>query len=890
VQQTNNAAGAAPAADKQPAPPTGIAKIVPLHDGLNATDVAAALQNKISGVTSLVPLGPSVLLYTIDPTKATGLPPTPAPKKGKSDPGAAANAVEAELLYVLHNLPSETMQTDVLPLPNGYLGACSVITMIGHQVPHVASLAALSDTRILAGFAGSDEDISVAKSKLKNLVMKLAVSSMPPGPHVQSVTMRLYYDRNAASVASAVGAAFSQLKVAPVSMNPANTYTDMIVLADPTGGASGETLSQARRMIAQLDEPRAQVVVNAWSLQVASDKQENTSKLVPEARRLAGAYNDALDAAVMRGWNYLNHPGPDLHDGKQIDYDPVFSGYLCRSFTYLTANVNDADANDARADGALGPKTWATERCPIQDSRFKDSDRLLYALGYDTLFGSEAPDLIQMMIRVMATTNPGAAIEATLNQMEGGDKLQEQSLNHPGIHLGVNDSCQNEDKVFYESQRKLIRPSNPQIDEEGFYGNIEQQSAPPYVGFACTRAELARTTSSSDGAVYTSSAVGQFRAAVADYLFQNKMKAEYANDFQPFLYPQSAATLDAVLTPIVDAFNEDLEALQQNLQSQLTEGVPQDKHLSYTSNGLISVKVVSGNQAVAQTQSLNYFPQNPTMKLEDFAAQLVAGANAATAALNANSKATQSTPEVPFLGGTLPTIIPAIAAFSAAQPQQVTAKVGSGLSLSVTPYTLSSARGAELSVNVTYNENAAATISSDATKSQANDDLNSRVSEHEVSTLVRMDSLKFFEVSTMQSVIARQRERYKLIDPIVELPILDGLAFGARRKPEVIYNQSIIFMEASIMPTAADLGQGLVYHPDTVEEMPAKKLVEARSRENFGTWAGVEDNALDAIMNYHRHMVAYFAGEYIDSSGFVHSPAFISLSQSLSPETYASAP
>jgi hypothetical protein len=70
---------------------------------------------------------------------------------------------------------------------------------------------------------------------------------------------------------------------------------------------------------------------------------------------------------------------------------------------------------------------------------------------------------------------------------------------------------------------------------------------------------------------------------------------------------------------------------------------------------------------MVQTQSLNYFPQNPTIKLEDFAKALAAGET--------------STSTVPLLGGTLSSVVSAIGAYSAAKPAQVTAKVGSGLAL-----------------------------------------------------------------------------------------------------------------------------------------------------------------------------------------------------------------
>jgi hypothetical protein len=277
------------------------------------------------------------------------------------------------------------------------------------------------------------------------------------------------------------------------------------------------------------------------------------------------------------------------------------------------------------------------------------------------------------------------------------------------------------------------------------------------------------------------------------------------------------------------------------------------------------------------------------MKLEDFAAQLVAiaggksggGGGGGGAAGSTGSGTAGAAPAgtgggspTQLLGGTLSTIIPAIAAYAAAQPQQVTAKVGSGLSLTVTPYALSSDSGAELNVNVTYNENAAATISADATQAQANDDLNSRVSEHEVQTLVRMDALKFFEISTMQSIIARQKAPYKLIDPIVELPLLDGLGVfpNWRRKPEVIHNQSVIFLQATILPTAADLGNSIRVQYDRV---PVAHCVsgstciykEARKAEELGAGPESDRNELTRIMEYHRQMVRFFSGQYPGSDG-----------------------
>jgi hypothetical protein len=107
---------------------------------------------------------------------------------------------------------------------------------------------------------------------------------------------------------------------------------------------------------------------------------------------------------------------------------------------------------------------------------------------------------------------------------------------------------------------------------------------------------------------------------------------------------------------------------------------------------------------------------------------------------------------------------------------------------------------------------------------------------HEVNTLVRMDALKFFEVSTLQSVVARQKAPYKLFDPVIELPIFDGLGVfpNWRRKPDVIYNQSIIFLQAAIMPTAADLGNSVRLQYDRGRSCGSSHIVkEARKASDL---------------------------------------------------------
>jgi hypothetical protein len=855
------------------------------NNKVSSFDVATALSGKISGVT-LVPVGPLSLFYTIDATKIGS-----QTSAGQTD----TDGVLSDLEDIINKLPPVSETLEIIKLPDGFGHACDIVTAIGHQIPNVVSMSVIDDSRILAGIAdiaGEPNSVAQTADSLRKLANRLAVSSAPPSPKVTSVLTQLFYNRDAQSVATAITQSFSQLKVSPVISSASSSYADSLILADPTGSAgdnSSGPLNQARRMIALIDQPRPQITVNAWSLQVSSENQKKMRQLVPEARRFAAGYNDALERSILRAWTYLNK---QVANGDGSYLDRTFAEYLCAIAEYPGVEGNN---------GAFQPISMG--KCPSDPNA-----HLAYSLGYTDIFDRESPNLVQLMLLMMATNNPGQEAQNTLNEMEdvnahdcprkgevseAADSGESSYCAQPFPRL---DSCQEADTYLYDLQVKIrdknYKPnldvvasddgSKDKSDSDATFDKLHTRQPPLYGAFECTRDRLSILLSppSDPSDPPIPSYVGLFRAAVADFLFQNKMKAEYPNDFAPYLYPASAAKLDSALTPIIEAFNEDMQAMQQYLQNQLTNGIPKDKSLAYTSNGLITVSVLSGSQASVQTQSLNYFPQNPTMTLENFAAQLAAAAGG-----NSQTGLAAQAP-VPMLAGTLSSVVNAVAAYKAAEPAQVTAKVGSGLSMTVTPYALSSDSGAELNVNVTYNENGAATLSANSTQAQTGDDLNSRVSEHEVSTLVRMDALKFFEISTMQSVIAREKAPYKLIDPIIELPLLDGLGVfpNWRRKPDAIYNQSVIFLQASILPTAADLGNGIRMQYDRLFEpcsgaTPCHSAYkEARAESDFGgdsircncddddKLQGSPESQADhrselaRIMEYHRMMIRYFSG------------------------------
>lgn len=82
-----------------------------------------------------------------------------------------------------------------------------------------------------------------------------------------------------------------------------------------------------------------------------------------------------------------------------------------------------------------------------------------------------------------------------------------------------------------------------------------------------------------------------------------------------------------------------------------------------------------------------------------------------------------------------------------------------------------------------------------------------------MTTNVRVDSLKLFEISTFSARLSRGRDPYPLIPPFVKLPYIPPLV-SWRLGPSSAFHQSFAIVSATILPTAADLLNGLRFSLD----------------------------------------------------------------------------
>lgn len=327
------------------------------------------------------------------------------------------------------------------------------------------------------------------------------------------------------------------------------------------------------------------------------------------------------------------------------------------------------------------------------------------------------------------------------------------------------------------------------------------------IGFECFRDRLSIILTGGDHIP-----LARLRAAMADYLFQYKFSHEYFHDLDSYDYAKSAQRLDTELDPLLDAFNHDLLLYLRKIQTKLP--CPRDESKSkceepkgYAESGIVTLRTIGGTDSSVSTQTQSSFKTTPAPLVQDFLNQLENVPSALPGVIGKNLAANPADALVAFLN----------------TGKSSTVTLGHDLNLTVSPYTLPGASSAELKITVeSKDEGSPQQISPDG--KTKNDDAD-RVAVHSVTTNVRVDSLKLFEISTLSAVLSRWRDPIPLfppfpyVKPFLRIPL----------KPSRAYHQSFAIVSATILPTAADLLNTLRFsgdHAYSIKDEDRKKLVD----------------------------------------------------------------
>src|SRR6202044_1616612 len=114
---------------------------------------------------------------------------------------------------------------------------------------------------------------------------------------------------------------------------------------------------------------------------------------------------------------------------------------------------------------------------------------------------------------------------------------------------------------------------------------------------------------------------------------------------------------------------------------------------------------------------------------------------------------------------------------AALQSYQTTkAQIGRSLSVHVQPRSLAGASAAEMDVTFNADESAPPSYWSNPPANNTTGPDLSRTSQHDVTTHVRVDSLKLFQISSMTAILRAGRTKLPLLPPFVEIPYIGTLA------------------------------------------------------------------------------------------------------------------
>jgi hypothetical protein len=657
----------------------------------------------------------------------------------------------------------------------------------------------------------------------------------------------------------------------PIAMQPVN---DTLVYSNDDGSDKG--FFERNRLMAVLDLPRPEILMNIWSLQVSTRDPKIASLEAESAGELVSHNNESLENSIEQGWQFLSQ----RMAGNARFFEPKFYSYVTQKFAetqsyvdaadlYLPADAVAIDTAD-RNIGEATRKRWGW--CPPYQ----------YCLGFIHAFEPIRPTLTNILLTIMAASQSKDIADETIEAMQCAGTFDAASractpprnstppcAKHPEspdscvdtTALGRFGKCVDKARTLLNTLRLQSAVGDCELDDRiSLLDQIslqEQGKAGSQQGNAlrlsCFKEQADQSFGSSSGTnVYAVTRVGLLRAAVADFLFNYKWATQYPHDFIPYDLTQSAQELNAEFNPLVLAFNRDVKAFTQNLETEL-----QCKHDAYhpsaldplawfrkgdetfLNDGMISVRGISGVESIVDTVTQSFFDATKPPSLTDLVKSVSDAENNVPGVLKTNLSANEA---AVLLG-----------ALNSVQPAQ--AKIGRELKLDIIPHALAGASSAELEVKLTADESANPTLFK---ADKRTEDTLSRVAKHDTNTRVRVESIKLFDVSAFSAMLQRPRSKFPIVPPFFEVPYF-GSFIGWPLPGAKVYHRSTAIVSAIIVPTAADLAFGIEFSADRVCDAthnPNQPLhcEHAHSPYDFGSLS---------LRNFHKAIVQCFASDGI---------------------------
>jgi hypothetical protein len=722
------------------------------------------------------------------------------------------------------------------------------------------------DSANTSGFAAPSVSVSVASGGTSPNANKTTPDSGPDSSDStdQSKPANTDTTGSASKMTDAAPGASDKTKGKTASTPPKppaiQAFNDTLIYSNDDGSDRG--IFERNRLMAVLDLPRPEVLMNIWSLQASSKNYKIVTSETEAARDLVANHNDLLQRAIDKGWGSLSR-----QMGDPTFFDTLFYRYVTQKFGETEYQIEPRSSQSvAELFPAEGRKTNNEENLrhagtleqtiDSNRTRWGWCDTTQYCLGFSHALEPLRPTFTNLLIGVVAAKKPLSTAEQMIRDMETATSSQTNCTPQPPGQEPCQDrgavtrfracmskvdkqlhtfsqqsnSCEVRDRINLSEQ--IIAGQDESLRLTCFKEQAQESFGP--------EEPQQRFQSALGKADYATTRVGLLRAAIADFLFNYKWATQYPHDFIPYDLTQSAQELNAQFNPLVLAFNRDVSAFTENLQAELqckyeanisgqeSKGWFSGGDKTFINDGILSVRGISGVESLVDTVTQSFFEATNPPSLTDLAKSVSDAEKNTPGVLKANLTADEAS----VLLGALNSVQPA------------TAKIGRELKLDITPHSLAGASSAELEVKLTAQETANPTR---FTADKSADDTLSRVAKHDVSTRVRVESLKLFEISAFSAMLQRPRSKFPIVLPFVEVPYF-GSFVGWPLSGAKVYHRSTAVISAIIVPTATDLAFGIDFGADRV--CGEEGCRRAKSPDDFGNMP---------LRNFHKAMIECFA-------------------------------
>jgi hypothetical protein len=301
--------------------------------------------------------------------------------------------------------------------------------------------------------------------------------------------------------------------------------------------------------------------------------------------------------------------------------------------------------------------------------------------------------------------------------------------------------------------------------------------------------------------------------AVLDFSLQYSELRDNPAEFNAPALQQSAESLNALLNPLIDAINRDVEELfikptLTRIQKIVGE---YGRDVSYAEVGKTSVAGLNGLESTVASTTVSAFDETGPLRLNELISE----------AGNLNSASKDLLPGVQFGESTIPvaSLVSVVAALS--KDRSLWRGLTSGVSLSVTPSVLRNSESAELKINLI-------TAPTDTQEKTGDGELRplSRISQNKVTTSVYVNTLDLFALSTFNSQTTIDGGRWYI--PVIGtvwkgmfsgIPVFGDL-FSIKNDPKNVQHQSIVLTNSFIVPTAMGIAHLYNSNSDSNQKNP----------------------------------------------------------------------